>query len=899
MNDFRKPHLAGFEVRILKCTFSQSDSTDVGELPNPLAPSADVDPEQDLQRQLRFMQDEIDAFAACPDGPAVGNGPSVHIGIDSEWQFLPDQNRNRVLSFQFHLFSSSGELSGILYPKPDEPGRRIQFEQFLSFILQCAMRHDIIEAWPRLAYIYAHFLRADITHFASFWAIKNKVDGMRGTVTSVTGEYAADWVEEGRRHRPEPLVMRDEYRHARRTFVRFVDTLLLTPGGLGLDAAGELIGVAKLDLPDGYEKGEMARLLAEKPEAFEAYAMRDAEIAVRYGLQVRQFVSDEIGLKGLPPTIGSLAATLCRRLMEEQYGDKDDFLRIFGKERVNKRTYWHEQKNRPQHVEQVRLTAGREYREAFATSSYLGGRNECAWLGPTQIGDFHDYDLVGAYTIGLLDLRELDYEQAYDCRDPQDYVGHVCGFAQVEFAFPESVRYPCLAVRHEERGLYFPRQGVCYGTAPEIALALALGAEVDIKHGFIVPWRDGDMRFMAPFVKRVRERRLHYKSEGRVFEEKLWKEIGNSVYGKTAQGLREKSTFDPRAGRGKTIPASDLTNPYIAAHVTGFIRAVVSEIIARLPDHRKLISVTTDGFLTDAEADEIDTRGPLASRFQALLERVDDGDGSKPSMLERKHRVRQVIAMKTRGQLTAESYPGEEPVLAKAGVKPPMADKAQHNAYMVDLYLNRQPGQLHASKHLISIREQWKTEADLVELQRHQRLNLEFDFKRRPVNPKMIEVLGIEHLACDTVPWRTATEAELARAIFDGWRKKNCLKTLEDFEDWEEFYTVRRLIRKTGIKLTAEGTVGLLRRMFLRAYTQGVWGTEKVFLSYAHLAAWLTDRGYPTSEAEIKNSSRSKLVESVVPATAKVNALLVVLLELQPKLEVEKFLVPQQGCDRM
>lgn len=40
-------------------------------------------------------------------------------------------------------------------------------------------------------------------------------------------------------------------------------------------------------------------------------------------------------------------------------------------------------------------------------------------------------------------------------------------------------------------------------------------------------------------------------------------------------------------------------------------------------------------------------------------------------MLVEKHRISQVIAMKTRGQITAQSIEGHPALLAKAGIKPP------------------------------------------------------------------------------------------------------------------------------------------------------------------------------------------------------------------------------------
>jgi hypothetical protein len=627
VNTSKNLSLTGFDVRIIKCDFSQADQVDPDGLSNPLFdPERAAAPEYEFQKQLQWMQDELDAFAKGPDYPQLGNGPAVHIGIDSEWQYDDIKKCNRVLSYQYHLFSERGELAGIIYPKATNPERRIEFERFLGLILQQAMREGLIEAWPKAAFVYAHFLRADLTHFKSFWAMKRNVDGLRGSIASMLSHIDVDYETDRRCYKPEPLVLRDEHRHPRRTFVRFIDTMFLTPGSLGLDAAGELIGVDKLELPEGHDKAHMARLLAECPDAFEAYAIRDAEIAVRYGLRIGTFVQEEMALKRLPVTIGSLATTLCRKLLKTEREGEDGFEQIFGLERQSRRTYWHEKRGRPHQVDAVKLTPFREHHEAFVTRCYHGGRNECFMLGPTELGDYHDYDLVGAYTTGLVDLRELDYVQAHESRCVDDFQGHVCGFARVDFEFPLDTRFPCLPVYSEARGLYYPLQGTSDCTAPEIALAQALGAQLDIQIGLIVPWQEGDARVFEPFVSRVRLRRRQYKKSNQSFEEKLWKEIGNSVYGKTAQGLREKSAFDTRTGRGKTLPPSKLTNPYFAAHTTGFIRAVVSELITRIPVHRNVISVTTDGFLTDALEDELDLSGPLSCRYQALLDRLDRPD---------------------------------------------------------------------------------------------------------------------------------------------------------------------------------------------------------------------------------------------------------------------------------
>ena len=115
--------------------------------------------------------------------------------------------------------------------------------------------------------------------------------------------------------------------------------------------------------------------------------------------------------------------------------------------------------------------------------------------------------------------------------------------------------------------------------------------------------------------------RLRREYPKKSLEEVMVKEIGNSLYGKLAQGLSDKTAFDTATGLSKKIGPSAVTNPYMAAHTTGLIRAVCGELLHRIPAHRTVVSVTTDGFLTDAPLEELDQTGPLCRRYQALCQR--------------------------------------------------------------------------------------------------------------------------------------------------------------------------------------------------------------------------------------------------------------------------------------
>ena len=194
------------------------------------------------------------------------------------------------------------------------------------------------------------------------------------------------------------------------------------------------------------------------------------------------------------------------------------------------------------------------------------------------------------------------------------------GFAWVDFEFPPCIRYPCLPVRTELHGLQFPLRGMSYCTSPEISLALRVGAKIKIRRGVIYPWLESDQRIFEPHVRETRRQRKFYAKGS--LPEQYSKLVANSLYGKTGQGLKEKTVFDTGRMSSMKVPESALSNAPMAAFVTGFIRAVMGEIMLGIPPHRTVLSCTTDGILTDASEDELDLSGELAQCFMGLIERV-------------------------------------------------------------------------------------------------------------------------------------------------------------------------------------------------------------------------------------------------------------------------------------
>ena len=789
----------------------------------------------------------------------ISSDLTLHIGFDTEYVFNPETQQNDILSYQSYVvLPDNTGISNIIYPPDSQKKSRLSFKEFLCQTITPLLETGVITKWPGIINIYAHFIRADIASFANFWSdYKILLKGIRGTVSSFKNRYGIDFNEQQeRRVKTEQIMFDKRTSPPRCSNVAFIDTLLITPGGMGLAECGELLGLPKLTIPAPYSITNMREYLLGDRAGFEAYALRDAEIAVRYALQVRNFCARELMIDRVPATIGAMAVSRFTKTLKENNMSPEVCLGTH----IKTRELWLTEKQAFRTIKNPASVPSRELFETIPINCYHGGRNECFMMGVTPSDHWYDYDLAGAYTTGLLDILIPDYGNIRLSKNPDDYCGHVMGFALVTFRFPESVPYPSLPVRTDQYGLFFPLSGESWATAPEIELALSLGAEMTIHNGIIVPWicdtsphNSESTSVFLPFVQQVRENRnRHIKGS---LEEKFWKEIGNSLYGKLAQGLRAKPAFDTARVLNRSLPPSSVTQPFFAAHVTGFIRAVVGELMNALPSDSSVVSVTTDGFLTNCPLDKINMSGPLSSRFQSLCDIVDPGS----SMLTCKHEVSQLIAMKTRGQLTYRAIQGKPVVHARAGVKPP-ADipRSDYNDYMVDLYLNRLPGQTLSRSTLISTREMWLSESDLVSREQDIRLNLEFDFKRQPVQPAMNE----GHLLMSSRPWDNMEEALQQRSLFDDWRQTHTLKTLADWDDWCDFLYCRTVFSDMKLKVGSKRSDDILVRLFLRALTQCQWGLmlkDKKSYSCKEVAEWLTSEGYSVTVTDVKNAVRAKI----------------------------------------
>lgn len=905
--------------------------------------------------------------AKNPMAPKTGEGGVLLIGLDAEWQQL-DEDNNWILSVQLHVpqqqpcfrRAADGDekeqqridrqidnLSRILYTKSPAKEDRPRLKKALIAIVTQAIEHKLIQAEPERIEVVTFGGRFDLPALGDFDEIKTQVDSASGHLMTVHADTSIvlDWGEvnaerEAQRKAREEARAADAPASTRETLiladgagctridVRFIDTMAYVPPGTSLRTVGDMIGLKKLDIDPPYSIERMAEFLQADKPAFDAYAMRDAEIAVHYFIQIQDFARDRLGVKRLPATASGLAL---RWFLDGL--TPEEWMTSFGLHRI-RREHYDIKKDRYLSKSVVEPIPMLSICNDLITRCYHGGRNECLTLGPTDpaLGTITDFDLAGAYTTGLVDLPAIDFDNPEHSKNLQDFLDNKVGFALVEFEHPPDVRLPVLPVRDGDRGLVTPLKGESYATAPEIQVAHALGVQMRVRMGVYYPTVDTgkpEDRLFYPFVRRVREMRDEFKREekeraGRAgdkvrksLKEQLVKLLGNSVYGRIAQGLRPKTAYDARGREYVELRPSPITNSAYAAHATGFIRAVLAEILNRIPREHVIASVTTDGFLTSADVEDIDLSGPMCRRYQQLCDWVLPGS----QMLEVKHRVGQVLAMKTRGQLTTRidaakpeyigmSKPLDEIVIAKAGVQPqveikrgddPEVIRRRQNEVMLDMYLARTPASQVTVRSFPGIRDQIEKGAEMIKRARVQRMSLEPDMKRRLVNPRELLVAsrGVTHLAADSVPWNTLAEFQSARAGMDRFRQKHAMKTIADFNIYEGILVeglARSDARRQGRAApnnSKDGSLGTLRRAFLRAVAKRVLGST-IDLSGPALAEKLRSLGLPTNSQHVKDAGRSnaKLIQYCVPRTPEVMAMCAVLVEAFPDADVDQFLIP-------
>jgi hypothetical protein len=647
----------------------------------------------------------------------------------------------------------------------------------------------------------------DIAGFRNRKNIINRVDNIGDTLVSLEKPIYTT-LHSPRRNGVIPAV------------ITFRDTLKLLPAGYqSLQKAAEAVGVHKLELPKNFDKSDMKRLLELDTNAFIAYAAQDVVATLA--------VWEETGAESNAVTLGSIAANQVRaNIMKangyEDIADFDTNFRGLVRERITAGT---------------KISSRKVIDPAYAapwglaTEAFFGGRNESYSFGViTDDGKiFNDFDLSSAYPLAMTLIPDIDFNEAPIVMTPGILERGGISFRDmafmiIDFSFPEDTKFPCIPIRDSGGGgLIYPLSGKRIpASAPEVYLALEMGAMVNVVQGFKMPIKENRFSIRDAIKSMVALRKTFKKGTMR---ELMQKTINNSVYGKMGQGLRGKRAWDTRGEKYKDVPPSPITQPFYAAQITALIRASLGAALDGLSRTTDaiIISATTDGILCSATQEEIDALDglgiPGGKILSTMRKEALEHFGSK-ALWEIKHEVEVSISMRTRGQLGVTEDVTTKPLVARAGYKPAEGED------LVETYLTREGFLVSNMVRLPAVVEYSRNKADAQAIPQQRRVLWEYDYKRAlnfetatqrriKIDGKVIDHVGIK----SSRPWVDFDDYRLGRrALLQS--SVQVIKSVEDAINASKRLAGFRAARASGRNI-GEGDEGL-RRLWATSILRGI-----------------------------------------------------------------------------
>lgn len=611
----------------------------------------------------------------------------------------------------------------------------------------------------------------------------------------------------------------------------FRDTMCQTPSsGKSLAVLGDTVGIPKLK-DDLIDKNHMDKTLLNHPDLFFEYSSRDSVVTLLYAASLYGYN------RQIAVTLTSVTAKVMRDSMMTYLGCKstEEFDRVYrGLTKVTKGKV--KSSTSPAFLvatAKEAITPGIEQAQLFASHSYHGGYNACFKIGWIDRYSW-DYDLQNAYPTAMVMVPDIDWDNpvkfkverqeldlSYWSSPTGGFNPMVPFFGFINFEFPEDCKFPCIPVNVEGR-LVFPRtsEGLAgvYVSGPEVYLALKMGAKVFCETGLFLKPRlleDGsESRSLANAVKQlVSDRALAKKLFGKKsLEQEILKVMVNSGYGKNAQNVVDKRSWDAYSQQMQEIGCSMITNPISASLITSFVRA---ELLATLHEIDKLgfesFSVTTDGFISTIPEEKLvslDMMGlkPLVEKSRLFLT-----DGEDPSIWEAKHEQDSFLNLTTRGNISLNignpSKGLKAGVCAHNSVKTPYeSDSFEDRLWMIDKCLTREGPVRYTKPSFVGFKELVLGETfKVVDVERG--VHQDFDLKRKPVRESFetIEPLieGRKYVTenFDTIPYETVEEFKFYKS-----RGELC-EALRTKEHWDKFwlridYPGKPIRAKDGIEWT-------------------------------------------------------------------------------------------------
>ena len=227
-------------------------------------------------------------------------------------------------------------------------------------------------------------------------------------------------------------------------------------------------------------------------------------------------------------------------------------------------------------------------------------------------------------------------------------------------------------------------------------------------------------------------------------------------------------------------------------------------------------------------------------------------------------------------------------------LKPEIEEVEDQNEEIKEKFFGRSPKDVIDIEGKTGLRDMVEYGADYVDKLVSKRLNMEYDWKRRPLGVKFSE--KYEHIAFSTEPWDTVEQFNLMRSTIEEMQQSrpSCIKTLNDFQNLSDYVEVKTVTasKKVSYIKKQEGDVKRLRQALCTAFKHKKAGLGRYKCTHQEFSAVLTNYGIKCTLADVENGLKRKYFAHQVPPTERVQNLMEVLKnEAFPKLDIAELLL--------
>jgi hypothetical protein len=362
---------------------------------------------------------------------------------------------------------------------------------------------------------------------------------------------------------------------------------------------------------------------------------------------------------------------------------------------------------------------------------------------------------------------------------------------QVKFCFPSSIKFPPIPVHLDKSITIYPLSGESTITGLEFLAAKNLLEKsllnysvkyfipleqlnkeyfVNIIYGYYIPFKKLNENIIKkPFYNTINDLQIKRRHYGKLFGkksamERIYKDLGNMLYGKVVSGLSNKKSYDSRLLQMVTLSGNYITNPIIGGWITGFVRSLISEMLNAVNElGGNVVACTTDGFVCDIENLEqklIDflPKSSLLFNYRNIREKLS-GD---PSALEVKTSVRGIIQWTTRGQLSLDHSETGYEIAAMTGFQK-FQFKHKDLVDLVSESMLKDNKILFLQKRLSGSKDNYKFNNDVSMLSSLRKFRTVFDTKRL--------IIESQNTMLDTAPFLNFDEALMHRNLLTIYRQ--------------------------------------------------------------------------------------------------------------------------------